>query len=66
MTLIATFWGTLLDILPIAAIIFGFQYLVIRRPVKRLSQVLTGFSWYGLGSHFSWLVWNKRCFPWVS
>lgn len=50
MTLIVTFWGTLLDILPIAAIVFGFQFLVIRKPVKRLPQVLVGFLmvWVGL------------------
>lgn len=36
MNLITTFWDTLRDILPIAAIIFGFQYIVIRKPIKRL------------------------------
>ena len=41
--------STLLDILPIAGILFGFQYLVIRRPVKRLKQVLTGFAMVLLG-----------------
>ncbi|HBN59403.1 MAG TPA: DUF1538 domain-containing protein, partial [Halomonas sp.] len=35
MNMLAIFWGTLRDILPIVAIIFGFQYLVIRKPVKR-------------------------------
>lgn len=50
MSLLLTFWETLRDILPIAAIIFGFQYLVIRKPVKRLPQVLAGFLmvWVGL------------------
>lgn len=26
---------------------FGFQYLVIRKPVKRFLKVAIGFSWYG-------------------
>lgn len=41
--------STLLDILPIAGILFGFQYLVIRRPLKRLKQVLAGFGLVLLG-----------------
>jgi hypothetical protein len=35
--------GTLLDIAPIAAILFGFQWLVLRRPVKNPREVLVGF-----------------------
>ncbi len=66
MTLITTFWGTLLDILPIAAIIFGFQYLVIRKRVKRLAQVLVGFFMVWVGLSFFWLAWSKRCFQWAS
>jgi hypothetical protein len=37
--------ATLGDVLPIAAILFGFQYLIIRRPLPRLKQVLTGFAY---------------------
>ena len=50
MNLLITLWSTLLDIFPIAAIIFGFQYLVIRKRVKRLPQVIVGFVmvWVGL------------------
>ncbi len=35
--------GTLLDVLPIAAILFGFQFLVLRRPLKNPREVLIGF-----------------------
>jgi len=38
-----------LDVLPIAAIIFGFQWLVIRQPVPQLKQVLTGFVYVLIG-----------------
>ncbi|MFC7367776.1 MULTISPECIES: Na,Li,K/H(+) antiporter subunit UmpB [Vreelandella] len=50
MILLTIFWDTLLDILPIAAIIFGFQYIVIRKRIQRLPQVLAGFFmvWVGL------------------
>ena len=40
---------TLRDVLPIAAIIFGFQWLVLRRPVPRLKRVLIGFFYVVLG-----------------
>ena len=50
MNMLAIFWGTLRDILPIVAIIFGFQYLVTRKPVKRFLKVAIGFFmvWVGL------------------
>lgn len=34
--------GTLLDVLPIAAILFSFQFLVLRRPLKNPREVLIG------------------------
>ncbi|MCU7873439.1 MAG: DUF1538 domain-containing protein [Candidatus Thiodiazotropha sp. (ex Lucinoma borealis)] len=35
--------GTILDVLPIAGILFGFQFLVLRRPLKNTKEVLFGF-----------------------
>ncbi|MCU7840182.1 MAG: DUF1538 domain-containing protein [Candidatus Thiodiazotropha sp. (ex Troendleina suluensis)] len=35
--------GTILDVLPIAGILFGFQFLVLRRPIKNPKEVLFGF-----------------------
>jgi hypothetical protein len=40
---------TVRDVLPIAAIIFGFQFLVIRRPIPHLKNVLLGFVYVILG-----------------
>ncbi len=37
--------GTVHDVLPIAAIIFGFQFLVLRRRPARLNEILFGFGW---------------------
>ena len=50
---IITFLGTLLstigDVMPIAAIIFGFQFLVIRKPIHNLRKVLIGFAYVIIG-----------------
>ena len=40
---------TVFDVLPIAVVIFGFQFLVIRQPIPQLKQVLTGFVYVLLG-----------------
>ncbi|NYS80165.1 MULTISPECIES: Na,Li,K/H(+) antiporter subunit UmpB [Halomonadaceae] len=63
MTLITTFWGTLLDILPIATIVFGFQYLVIRKPVKHLPQILVGFIMVWVGLSFFLVGLEQALFP---
>lgn len=42
MELISVLRDTLLDLVPIVAVIFGFQYLVIRRPIPHLKRVLLG------------------------
>jgi Protein of unknown function (DUF1538) len=44
-TVIATFR----DVLPIAAILFGFQFAVIRKPLPNLGKVLMGFLWVLIG-----------------
>lgn len=38
-----TFVSTVFDVLPIIAIVFGFQYLVIKKAIYRLKPVLMGF-----------------------
>jgi hypothetical protein len=35
--------ATLLDVLPIAVIIFGFQLLVLRKPIPNLKRIIAGF-----------------------
>jgi hypothetical protein len=50
---IPLFWetilGTLRDVMPIAAIIIGFQLLVIRKPIHKPKQLLVGFFYVLLG-----------------
>ena len=41
--------GTVKDVLPIAAILFGFQFAVIRKPLPNVGKVLMGFAWVLLG-----------------
>ena len=41
--------GILLDVLPIAGILFGFQLLVLRRRVPHLRRVLLGFVYVLIG-----------------
>nr|VFJ66538.1 MAG: Protein of unknown function (DUF1538) [Candidatus Kentron sp. DK] len=47
--LMDTLLVTVLDVLPILVIVFGLQFLVLRRPIPDLRRVLTGFSLVLLG-----------------
>lgn len=60
---IQTFLSTIRDVAPIAGIIFGFQFLVIRRTIPRLPQVLMGFFLVILGLSFFLLGLEKALFP---
>ena len=45
----STTLGTVKDVLPIAAIIFGFQFAVLRQKPPKLREILTGFGWVLIG-----------------
>lgn len=47
--LLHTLGDTIFDVLPIVVVIFGFQFLVIRRPIPHLGRVLLGFVYVLLG-----------------
>ncbi len=47
--ILQTLWATVFDVLPIAIIIFGFQFLVIRRRIPNIKRVLLGFVYVLLG-----------------
>jgi len=55
--------GTVRDVLPIAVIIFGFQFLVIRRPIPHLKNVLLGFVYVILGLAFFLQGLEQALFP---
>ncbi|MGB5121353.1 MAG: DUF1538 family protein, partial [Vibrio fluvialis] len=44
-----TLLSTILDIVPIAVIIFGFQFAVLRKPLTNPVKVLIGFGYVILG-----------------
>ncbi len=59
----ALLFSTLFDILPIAIIIFGFQFLVIRKRVKNLKKVLIGMFYVLIGITFFLLGLEQALFP---
>jgi hypothetical protein len=48
LTIASTVW----DVLPIAVIIFGFQLLILRKPIPNLRKIITGFVLVLLGLGF--------------
>lgn len=54
---------TIKDVIPIAAIIFGFQLFVIRRPIPNLKRVVIGFAYVIIGLALFLLGLDKALFP---
>jgi len=55
--------ATMTDVLPIAAIIFGFQLLVLRTPVPNLKSVLIGFVYVLIGLTLFLVGLQEALFP---
>jgi len=47
--ILAVTMDTVMDVLPIAAIIFGFQFAVLRQKPANLGEILAGFVWVLVG-----------------
>lgn len=47
--LLQTGFSTARDVLPIAAIIFGFQFAITKRPPPNVGKILAGFGWVLIG-----------------
>lgn len=62
-TLLESFLSTINDVLPIAVIIFGMQYFVIRRPIPNTKRVLMGFLIVVLGLAFFLVGLEQALFP---
>ncbi len=58
-----TFWGTVRDVLPIAAILGGFQVLVLRRRPPHLRRILIGFAYVIVGLALFLVGLEKALFP---
>jgi len=50
--LVLTLFATVGDVVPIAAVLFGFQLLVLRRPIPHISNVILGFIFVLIGLAF--------------
>lgn len=61
--LLSTILNTIYDVIPIVVIIFGFQFLVIRRPVPNLKRVIIGFVYVLIGLSLFLLGLEKALFP---
>jgi hypothetical protein len=61
--IIATLIATVRDVLPIAAILFGFQFLVLRRSIPHLKRVLSGFGFVLVGLALFLLGLEEALFP---
>jgi hypothetical protein len=55
--------GTIKDVIPIAAIIFGFQFIVLRKAPAKLGQILLGFLWVLVGLSLFLLGLEWALFP---
>ena len=55
--------STLFDVMPIAAILFGFQLVILRQPIPNLSRVLIGMVYVILGLSFFLFGLERALFP---
>jgi hypothetical protein len=60
---VETLLDTVGDVLPIAAIIFGFQFLVIRRPIPKPKRVIGGFLYVLMGLVLFLIGLEEALFP---
>ncbi|MGD9386468.1 MAG: DUF1538 domain-containing protein [Thioalkalispiraceae bacterium] len=60
---INTFIDTLGDVLPIILVIFGFQYIVLRQPVRNVKKILVGLVYVVFGLAFFLVGLEQALFP---
>lgn len=54
---------TVIDVLPIVVIIFGFQFVIIRKPIPNLGKVILGFIYVLIGLAFFLVGLEEALFP---
>ncbi len=62
-SLVDTSLDTIWDVVPIVGIIFGFQLIVIRRPIRNFGKVVIGFGYVLLGLTFFLVGLEEALFP---
>jgi hypothetical protein len=63
LSFIDALFSTVRDVVPIAAIMFGFQIFVLRRPIANLKKIVTGFILVLLGLAFFLQGLEQALFP---
>ncbi len=58
-----TFLGTIIDVLPIIIIIFGFQFLVLKKPIPNLKKIMIGLFYVIAGLSFFLIGLEEALFP---
>jgi len=58
-----TLLETVRDVLPIILVIFGFQYFVLRQPIKNIKKIMIGLSYVIFGLAFFLVGLNEALFP---
>ncbi|GAA5646459.1 MULTISPECIES: DUF1538 domain-containing protein [Vibrio] len=58
-----TLWDTIHDVIPITTLIFGFQLVILRKPVTNLPKVLLGFVYVIIGLSLFLLGLEMALFP---
>lgn len=61
--IVNTTLATITDVIPIAVILFGFQFLVIRKPLPNMKRVLFGFVYVLIGLSLFLLGLERALFP---
>ena len=56
-------YNTIFDVIPIVAILFGFQYLVIRKSLPNLKRILAGFAYVFVGLTLFLVGLEEALFP---
>lgn len=62
-SLVGTLYSTLLDVAPIAAVLLGFQFVILRQPIANLRQVLHGAAYVVIGLTFFLFGLERALFP---
>lgn len=61
--LVDVFLDTVWDVLPIVVVVFGFQFVVIRRRIPHFGKVVVGFAYVLLGLSFFLVGLEEALFP---
>ncbi|MCB9992018.1 MAG: DUF1538 domain-containing protein [Rhodospirillales bacterium] len=62
-TIVSTFLGTMRDVAPIIILLFFFQYVVLRKPIRNLRRVIEGFFYVIAGLALFLIGLEEALFP---